>query len=163
MTAEVADLTVVNLFQGVTEPGGATGAVDKALDGAIRDVIAAGDFTGKAGETALLYTRGALPAARVLVVGLGEQEKFNLAAARDAAATAARKARELGVRTVASVVHGAGAGGLEPQDAAQAVAEGTRLGLYRFAGHWSEPPKDRKPDPEALTLVEFDAERLPAT
>ncbi len=162
ITAEVADLTVVNLFQGVTEPGGATGAVDKALDGAIRDVIAAGDFTGKAGETALLYTRGALPAARVLVVGLGEQEKFNLAAARDAAATAARKARELGVRTVASVVHGAGAGGLEPQDAAQAVAEGTRLGLYRFAGHWSEPPKDRKPDPEALTLVEFDAERLPA-
>ena len=30
---------VVNLFKGVTEPGGATGAVDKALDGAISRLI----------------------------------------------------------------------------------------------------------------------------
>jgi len=162
ITEEAADLVIVNLFQGVTEPGGATGAVDRALGGAIRDVIAAGDFTGKAGETTLLYTRGALPAARVLVVGLGEQEKFSLAAARDAAAAAARRARELGARTIACMAHGAGAGGLDPQDAAQALAEGTRLGLYRFAGHWSEPPKDQKPDPERLTLVECDPERLPA-
>ena len=59
----------------MTEPGGATGAVDKALGGAISAIIAAGDFVGKPGETALLYTRGAIPAPRVLVVGLGEQAK----------------------------------------------------------------------------------------
>ena len=38
---------VVNLFEGVTQPGGATGAVDAALGGAITDLISEGDITGK--------------------------------------------------------------------------------------------------------------------
>ncbi len=159
---EAADLIVVNLFQGVVEPAGATAAVDKALGGAIREVIAAGDFTGKAGETLVLYARGALPAPRVLVVGLGEQGKFSSIAARNAAATAGRKARDLGVRTVATIVHGAGAGGIAPLPAAAALVEGTRLGLYRFEGYRSKPPKDWKPAPETLTVVELDATRVSA-
>jgi len=157
-----ADLIVVNLFQGVTAPGGATGAVDRALGGAISDVIAAGDFAGKSGETLVLYTRGALPAPRVLVVGLGEAGKFDLQAARNAAATAGRKARDLGARTVATIVHGAGIGGLDPAAAAAALVEGTRLGLYRYIGYRSQPPKDWKPDPETLIVVERDAGRLAA-
>ena len=161
ITEQAADLIVVNLFQGVIEPGGATGAVDGALGGAIREVIAAGDFVGKSGETLVLYTRGALPSPRVLVVGLGRPEAFNRSVVRDAAATAARKARDLGAKAMASVVHGAGIGGLAPQEAAQAFSEGAWLGLYRFQGHWSEPPESWKPDPETLTIVEFDAEKLP--
>ena len=115
---EAVDLIVVNLFQGVTEPGGATGAVDKAVGGAISAIIAAGDFVGKSGETALLYTRGAIPAPRVLVVGLGEPAKLGANVARAAAATAARKARDLGAKTFATIVHGAGIGGLDAAIAA---------------------------------------------
>jgi len=37
-----AKAIVVNLFEGVKAPGGATGAVDKALDGAISALIAEG-------------------------------------------------------------------------------------------------------------------------
>ncbi|NLF15474.1 MAG: leucyl aminopeptidase, partial [Anaerolineaceae bacterium] len=66
-------LIVVNLFEGVTAPGGATGAVDKALGGAIGEAIASGDVRGKKGEVAVFYSRGAIPAPRVLVVGLGPQ------------------------------------------------------------------------------------------
>ena len=69
-----ADCIVVNLFEGVTAPGGATGAVDAALGGLISRLIAAGDIEGKAGATALIYTGGKLPAERVLVVGLGKAE-----------------------------------------------------------------------------------------
>ena len=69
-------------------------------------MIAAGDFAGRSGETLVLYTRGAIPAGRVLVAGLGEAAKFDLRAARNAAATAARKARDLGVKTAATIVHG---------------------------------------------------------
>ena len=79
-----ADCLVVNLFEGVTIPSGATGALDKALDGAISFLINTKDFTGEAGSTALLYTNGKLPAPRVLVVGLGKQERFDLHAARKA-------------------------------------------------------------------------------
>jgi leucyl aminopeptidase len=159
---EAAELIVVNLFQGVTLPGGATGAVDGALGGMIREVLSTGDFTGKSGETILLYTRGVIPAPRVLIVGLGDSGKLDLRAVRNASATVARKARELGVKHFATIVHGAGIGGLDPQRAAQAVAEGALLGLYRFEGYRSKPPKDWKPDPEKMTVVEFSFERRAA-
>ncbi len=159
---EPAELIVVNLFQGVTLPGGATGAVNGALGGMIRDVLGTGDFTGKAGETIVLYTRGAIPAPRVLIVGLGDAARFDLQGVRNASATAARKARELGVKHFATIVHGAGIGGLDPQQAAQAVAEGALLGLYRYEGYRSKPPKDWKPDPEKMTVLEFGGERKAA-
>ena len=85
---QTTDCIVVNLFENTTEPSGATGAVDKALNGAISRLIASGDFTGKSGATSLLYMGEALPAGRVLIVGLGDQAKFDQHAARKAAATA---------------------------------------------------------------------------
>ncbi len=154
-----ADVIVVNLFEGLEKPAGATGAVDKALDGAISELIAGGDFRAKSQETAVLYPRGAIPARRVLVVGLGVQEDFDLDAVRRAASTAARRARELGAGHVATVVHGAGAGGLALDEAAQAVVQGSLMGLYRFLSHKNKAPD--RPDPDTLTLVEFDAGRVP--
>ena len=45
-----ADAIIVNLFEALSperpQPGGATKAVDSALDGAIRDLIEGGDFSG---------------------------------------------------------------------------------------------------------------------
>lgn len=153
------ELIAVNLFEGVEMPGGATGAVDQAMGGAIREAIAQGDLRGKKGEALVLYTRGVLPARRVLVVGLGPRDRFSLQGVREAAAVAAKKARELGVRSFSSIVHGAGAGGFPLEAAAQAVVEGTMLGLYRYRELKSEPPE--RPDPERFTLVQFDAARLP--
>jgi leucyl aminopeptidase len=135
---EQTELIVVNLFEQVTEPGGATGAVDKALGGQIRDLIASGDFKGKLNDTALLYARDAIPAKRVLIVGLGKREQFNLDKVRQASAAAARKARALGVTRFSTIVHGAGIGGLDPSQAAQALAEGTLLSQYRFTQHKTE-------------------------
>lgn len=156
-----AEAVVVNLFEGVETPGGATGAVDTALNGAVRALVAEGDFRGKRNEVAVLYPGGAVPARRVLVVGLGKQEKFTLDVVRQAAATAAKKARELGVTALHTVVHGAGVGDLAPERAAEAVVEGTLLGLYRFHELKTEL-EDVRPDIATLTLVEFDADKVPA-
>jgi leucyl aminopeptidase len=155
-----ADAIVVNLFEGATEPGGATGAVDRALNGALRELIAGGDVQGKLNETAMIYPRGTIPARRVVVVGLGPQAGFDLDAARQAAAAAARRAREAGARTLASIVHGGGRGGLVLEQAAQAVVEGAILGLYRYQapGLVVRDRADRQVD--SLTLVEFEASRL---
>jgi leucyl aminopeptidase len=127
-----ADAIIVNLFQGVTTPDGATGAVDAALGGQIGELIAGGDFVGKLGETAILYSRGATGAPRVIVVGLGKAEAFDLEAIRRASAAALAAARDRGARHVATITHGAGIGGLDPMAAAQATIEGACLGLYTF-------------------------------
>jgi leucyl aminopeptidase len=154
------ELIVVNLFEGVEKPDGATGTVDQALSGTIREVIADGDFRGRQGETAVFYPRGAIPASRVVLVGLGPQDKFTLQGVREAAAAAALKARDLGVQSFSSIVHGAGAGGFDLQEAAQAVVEGTILGLYRYQELKNKPPD--RPDLEWFTLVQFDEAKLPA-
>ena len=41
------DALIVNLFEGVKQPGGATGAVDKALTGAISAAVRRLEFRGK--------------------------------------------------------------------------------------------------------------------
>ena len=81
---------------------------------------------------------------------------------RNAAATAARKVRDLGVKHFATIAHGAGTGGLAPDAASQAVTEGALLGLYRYEGYRSQPPKEWKPDPERMTIVGFGGERMAA-
>ena len=84
------DALIVNLFEGVKQPGGATGAVDKALAGAIAAAIRRQEFVGKLHERLLLHTFGRLPASQVLVIGLGKQEEFTLDRVRSASAEALR-------------------------------------------------------------------------
>src|SRR5687767_11626370 len=73
-----ADAIIVNLFEGVTSPGGGTGAVDQAMGGAISQLIAAGDIRGKLGEFTMVHTLGKVTSPRVIVAGLGKQSDFNL-------------------------------------------------------------------------------------
>src|SRR5262245_42059696 len=109
-------LVVVNLFADARELGGATAAVDAATGGLLARLRASGELRGKRGEAVLVHNPGgmALKAERVLVIGLGDQASCSLETIRRAAATAARKARELRVVEYATVVHGAGAGGIDP-------------------------------------------------
>jgi leucyl aminopeptidase len=156
---QTTDTIIVNLFEGVTVPSGATGAVDKALNGAISELIANGDISGKAGEVGVLYPRGLIAAKRVLIVGLGKQDKFDLEGVRQAAATAVTRARDLNAQAVATIVHGAGIAGLPVDAAAQATTEGALLALYRF-----DATKEKEPQNEikSFTIVEFDESKLAA-
>jgi len=140
-----AKAVIVNLFEGVKSPGGGTGAVDKALDGAISQLIAEGETKGKKSELTLIHTLGKLPTPRVLVAGLGKQSEFNLDAVRDVTGTALRRLRATGASTVATIVHGAGIAGLDPEACAQAIAEGAVMGLYRF-DRLKKPEEEQEAD-----------------
>jgi hypothetical protein len=52
-----ADAIILSLFEGA-QPSDGTAVVDAALNGAIKELITDGDFTGKAGQVAVLYPRG---------------------------------------------------------------------------------------------------------
>ena len=166
------DALVVNMFEGVKTPGGATGAVDAILGGAIRKLIQAGEVTGKWGEQTLLHTSGVLLADRVLVVGLGKAEDFTLDRVRQVSAEASKHLRKIAARRIGTIVHGAGThvgahagaqtgtGGLNAAQAAQALAEGAMLGLYRFT-RYKKNDEDAR-EIEVLTILERDHEKVRA-
>lgn len=126
------DIIIVNLFEGVKIPGGGTGAVDKALDGAITEMIKKEEITGKLGETAVFPTFGKLKASKVMVVGLGKSDKFGIEEIRKASGSAAMAAKRAKAKKVGTILHGAGIGGIDPEVASQALSEGTLLALYEF-------------------------------
>ena len=155
-----ADAVVVNLFEGVTMPGGATGAVDAALGGAITGLIADGEISGKRGGLTVIHTLGRIAPKRVVVAGLGERAAFTLDGVRDAAAESARRLAGIGVRAAATIAHGAGIGGLDGRDCAQAIAEGVVMGLYRFDKYKSNAGDGGGLD--ELAIVEYDGARVGA-
>jgi leucyl aminopeptidase len=150
LTEIKCDLLVVNEFEGVKTPGGATGAADKALNGEISKLTRQGEIDGKLGKVTIIHTLGKLPAERVAVVGLGKREEFGLEEVRIASAAAVKAAKGVKANRVASIVHGAGIGGLEAKEAAQATVEGSILGEYEFEGY-----KEKKREEGRGTIDEF--------
>lgn len=132
LTHEKCDLLVVSEFLGTKEPTGATSAVNDALGGRLFKFMREDRFKAKLGATYLFRTNGLIPAKRVLLVGLGKPEEFDLEAVRQAAAASVNAAKSLQVKTVVSILHGAGDSGLKAADGAQAMVEGARLADYAF-------------------------------
>jgi len=141
-----ADAVVVNLFEDVKQPGGATAAVDKALDGSISSLVSRGQIKGKFEEIGMVHTFGKLPASMVAVVGLGKRQDFNVDKIRRVAGGFCRSLRKLNCHKVATILHGAGKGAIESEASAQAMTEGVLLGLYDFT-------KYKKPEYEDVEEV----------
>ena len=152
---------VVNLFKGVKKPGGATGAVDAALDGAISQLIKDGEIKGGEGETTLLHTMGKIAPARVVVLGLGDQSKFDAQVVRRVSGEVVRYLRRRGIAKAVTIAHGAGIGGLSPEESGRAIAEGAVLGLYRF-GRYQSANGDEAKEFTELTIAERDAASVKA-
>jgi leucyl aminopeptidase len=153
------EVIVVNLFEGVTAPGGATGAVDRALGGMIADLIQGGDLKGTFKQTVLFRTGGRIPAERVLIVGLGTQPDFGLDRVREISAKAAVFLRKAGLSSLTTIRHGAGIGGLDPEEATEALVEGAVLGAYRFNRYKTERGEGEG-ELTSLTLAVQDVEEL---
>jgi len=148
ITQTEADAIVVNLFEGVGQPDGATAAVDKALDGAIGSLISRGQIKGKFGEVSIVHTLGKLPARMVAIAGLGKREDFNVDRIRGVAGEFCRALRKMNCCKIATILHGAGIGGMELKASAEAISEGAILGLYGFT-------KYKKPEYEDIAEMQI--------
>ena len=130
-----AGAIVVNFFEGLKQLEGDIAAVDKALDGAISQLISQGEIKGKLNEITLVHSLGKLPAARVIVAGLGKPKELSVDKVRGAAAETCRWLSKKGIDSIATVAQGAGINAISTENAAQAVTEGALLGLYSFRRH----------------------------
>ena len=154
-----ADAIVVGILEGTKRPSGAARAVDAAAGGVIAACLAGGDFSGRREQVAVLYPKGRARAKRILLVGLGAEKELTADRVRQAGGRAVGKARELGISEIASVLHGAGKGGLDPAVAAQALVEGSVLANYSYDRYRTRDKSQRKPV-RTLVVVETDAARL---
>lgn len=151
-----SEVSVISVFEG--ELSGAAKAIDKALSGAVSEAVKNKEFSGKLNQTLALHTQGKLPARRVMLVGLGKKEEFSLDCIRQASSRAAQAAREFGVKRITSVAHGAGVSKITHGESAQAVVEGTILGLYQYTKYKTE--KEERKKLEELSIIESEEGRL---
>jgi leucyl aminopeptidase len=149
---------IVNFFEGMERPEGVTAAVDRALDGAITQLISQGEIKGKPNQVTVIHTLGKLPASRVAVTGLGKPSELTLDKIRSAVAGTCRVLRQKGVDTIATVAQGTGIAGITPEGSARAIAEGALLGLYTFRRHITKEPEFG--EIKELTIVDPDNSRL---
>jgi leucyl aminopeptidase len=134
------DLLVVPVFAGRQLGPGAT-AVDDAIDGTLGEFMEEADFDGKRGDVLAVPTRGRLDARAALLLGVGDQEKFDLAAIRRAGAVLARRGSK--VTSVATTLLDAVDAEIDRGAAAQALAEGIGLGSYQFLRYKSDAKPSR--------------------
>lgn len=110
--------------------------IDAALAGLILEISAHGEFKGNTGELLTLHPAGKLAAKRVIVVGLGIQDKVTTQSVRRATAIAARHLQKTGAQKIA-VATGFASNNFDAVQEAQAAAEGVLLGLYTFRSYQS--------------------------
>jgi leucyl aminopeptidase len=131
LSDQKCDAVIACHFENEKKLSGAVGSLDKASGGLVREVIESGDFKGEKEQVAVVYTRGAIPAGRILLLGLGKKKEFDLEKLRRAFSRAAQRARDLNLKGLAASVD-FGEIGQPPGRLAEALVEGVILGLYRF-------------------------------
>ena len=131
LAESATEAAVVAHFEG--EPGldGAAARLDKMSGGFIGDVIGQGDFTGRLYQILVIYSRGSVPAKRMVAVGLGKRSDLTLERLRGAFSKAAQHIRSLNIGEFATSLD-LGSVALSIDRIAEAVVEGVRLGLYQF-------------------------------
>jgi len=132
------DLSVLGVFENLPLPAEIAGLLEPA------------DFRGSANQTLLLYPRGATPARRLLLVGLGKREAFTTDGIRQIGAIAVKQAQSLKVASVAVGVQGELP--LRIDHVAQAFAEGIELGTYRYARYRTDAASAQNFNVEQVTV-----------
>jgi leucyl aminopeptidase len=129
------DLLAVPVFkERLLGPG--ADALDAAFGGTLAEFMQEVGFEGNTGEALAVPTSGRLGAKAAVLIGMGERDKIDLDAVRNAAATFARRASK--VASAATTLADAVPRSVDPAGAAQALAEGVALGSYQFLKYKGE-------------------------
>jgi leucyl aminopeptidase len=153
-----ADGAIIPCFD-EEKQGDSVERVDRILGGIIARLIKRDDFKPKPGAVHMLYPEGKIAAERLLLVGLGKRSEFSLNKLRQIAGKASPSLRAVGARNITFASDGFG---LDAEELAQAVTEGSKLGLYRFLKYKTNEENDRRKDIHTITMVTKNASAISA-
>ena len=88
-----ADSIMLGCFEGEA-PSGTLAIVDKALRGGLTHLINQKEIKGKLDEVTIIHSLGRLPAARIVLLGLGKRDSLTKDKIRGATAAALKTMRQ---------------------------------------------------------------------
>lgn len=99
-------------------------------------------FLGKTGESLVIYTRGALPTYKLIILGLGNEKDFDAHSLRNVIARATKTAMKLKAKKIAILAKEEWFRTLNTMLVGQAMVEGVSLGGYRFLKYKGKEEKE---------------------
>ncbi len=147
-----ADLLAVGVFADL-EPGPGAEQALEALGTPLRPLMESRGFSSKTGEAVALPTLGRLPAATLLLLGLGDRSAVDADTLRRATGSLVREAR--GAKHAVTTLAQAGPG--DQAVAVRAVTEAAILAGYRF-DKYKASSNGKRPSLERLVIVTGDGD-----
>ena len=123
-------MLAVGVFEGTETLSGWLEIIDSALGGVILRVLSSGDFRGKSGEELVLYGPENTGLKRLLLIGLGQPDKFDSESVRRAAGRAVRVAERMRLGSLSISLDAFS--NFDTASTAQAAAEGAVLAAWKF-------------------------------
>lgn len=155
---QACDMLVIGIYEKSEVLSGVAANVDESLGELISDfVIKKDNFKGKFKDTYLLQTYGKIPANKVLVVGLGEKEKFTPNKLRELTAQIVKKAITIKAKKICIDL---GKLEFDAQTSGQIVSEGALIGEYAFDKYKTKKTDDDTAKINEFVLVEKDTEKV---
>ncbi|HLZ14260.1 MAG TPA: leucyl aminopeptidase [Candidatus Acidoferrum sp.] len=142
------DALVTPVFEGDDALQGRVAELDQFTGGLLKKLATSGELTGKSLEFTLLHAPAGLKAARLLLVGAGKRDQFNVATLRKVAGAALRALKAKSVKNFAFLAGGA----LPGEEGAQAIVEGLLTADFE-TDKYKTDKKDKKI--ESVSLAGF--------
>ncbi|HET7062981.1 MAG TPA: leucyl aminopeptidase [Rudaea sp.] len=131
----------------------AAARIDEKSGGAIKRLIEAGDVNGKPGTSQLLFGLANVAAPRVLVIGLGEQKKFDAARFQRACAEAARVLKGLPIDSAVSYLTEVEVPTKDSAWVVRAAALASDAQAYKYSATFKPREKSKTPEFAALAFA----------
>ncbi|HET8940956.1 MAG TPA: leucyl aminopeptidase [Rudaea sp.] len=131
----------------------AAARVDEKCNGTLKRLLESGDISGKIGSTRVLFGLPGITAARVLVVGLGEQKSFDGARFKRACAEAARTLKTLPLESATSYLTGIDVPGKDVAWKLRTAALSSDAEAYKYTATFKPKEKSGKPEFSAIAFV----------
>jgi leucyl aminopeptidase len=130
------------VFEDANPIQGTLAEINKSVNNLLSKLFAGAEFTGKPLEMTLIHAPAGLKAARLLLVGAGKRDKFDVATLRKIAGAALRYLKSRSVKQLAFLVRENDLN----EDSAQAIAEGAITADFETDKYKSDKKNDKSID-----------------
>src|SRR5574344_5925 len=156
LKSQVCDVSVIGLWKNTEVLSGVSASVDEACGELISNFVLKKDkFEADFKNTYLLQTYDKLPAGKILVIGLGEKEKFDGNRLRELTAKVVQKLENIKAKKVCIDL---GKMEFDASISGEMVSEGALIGEYSFDKYKTTKKDDKKI--KELIRVESDSEKF---